>query len=112
MTLFRISRLVLPAFFALCSATLNASDESLDAVIVNHWDWVLEQYPEYRHEYGDMSGNQSWTDLSIEALEQRNTATAAFRADLNRIDTSTLSPSAQLNQRMLTTTLDEDLESF
>jgi len=112
MTLLRISRLVLPAFFALCASTLTASDESLDAVIANHWDWVLEQYPEYRREYGDMSGNQSWTDLSIEALEQRNTATAAFRADLNRIDTSTLSPSAQLNQRMLATTLDEDLESF
>ena len=52
----------------LAPASVSASDESLDAVISNHWDWVLEQYPEYRREYGDMSGNQSWTDLSAEAL--------------------------------------------
>ena len=36
-----ISRLVLPAFFVLNTGTALASDESLDAVISNHWDWVL-----------------------------------------------------------------------
>ena len=68
MNYFNVSRLTLPAFFVIIFATSSvssvASDESLDAVISNHWDWVLEQYPEYRREYGDMSGNQSWTDLA------------------------------------------------
>lgn len=107
-----ISRLVLPAFFVLTTGVSIASDESLDAVISNHWNWVLEQYPEYRREYGDMSGNQSWTDLSAEAMNQRNDQTKTFIADLERIDPATLTEEAQLNQRMLTTSLQEEVESF
>jgi len=113
---FNVSRLLLPAFFVISSvmssASSVASDESLDAVISNHWDWVLEQYPEYRREYGDMSGNQSWTDLSADALEQRNIETRAFIDDLSRIDPASLSETAQLNQRMLRTALEEDVESY
>ena len=116
MNYFNVSRLLLPAFFVISSvmssASSVASDESLDAVISNHWDWVLEQYPEYRREYGDMSGNQSWTDLSADALEQRNIETRAFIDDLSRIDPASLSETAQLNQRMLRTALEEDVESY
>ena len=107
-----ISRLVLPAFFVVNAGIALASDESLEAVISNHWDWVLEQYPEYRREYGDMSGNQSWTDLSAEVLERRNEDTKAFIDDLDRIDPATLSETAQLNQRMLKTSLQEEVESY
>ena len=111
-----LSRLFLPAFFIASlvtqAAITQASDESLDAIISNHWDWVLEQYPEYRREYGDMSGNQSWTDLSADVLKERNADTQAFIADLSRIDPSSLSPTAQLNQRMLKTALQEEVESY
>ncbi len=107
-----ISRLVLPAFFVVNTGIALASDESLEAVISNHWDWVLEQYPEYRREYGDMSGNQSWTDLSAEVLERRNEDTKAFIDDLDRIDPATLSETAQLNQRMLKTSLQEEVELY
>ena len=103
-----ISWLVLPAFLCLNTGTVFASDESLEAVITNHWDWVLEQYPEYRREYGDMSGNQSWTDLSAEVLNRRNEDTKAFIDDLDRIDPASLSKTAQLNQRMLKTSLQEE----
>jgi uncharacterized protein (DUF885 family) len=116
MNYFNVSRLTLPAFFVIIFATSSvssvASDESLDAVISNHWDWVLEQYPEYRREYGDMSGNQSWTDLSADVLEQRNKDTQAFIEDLSRIDPASLSETAQLNQRMLRTALEEEVESY
>ncbi len=107
-----ISWLVLPAFLCLNAGTVFASDESLEAVITNHWDWVLEQYPEYRREYGDMSGNQSWTDLSAEVLNRRNEDTKAFIDDLDRIDPASLSKTAQLNQRMLKTSLQEEVESY
>lgn len=111
-----LSRLFLPAFFIASlvaqAAITQASDESLDAIISNHWDWVLEQYPEYRREYGDMSGNQSWTDLSADVLKKRNADTQAFIADLSRIDPSSLSPTAQLNQRMLKTALQEEVETY
>lgn len=111
-----LGRLILPAFLIASlvtqAAISQASDESLDAIISNHWDWVLEQYPEYRREYGDMSGNQSWTDLSADVLKKRNADTQAFITDLSRIDPSSLSPEAQLNQRMLKTALQEEVESF
>lgn len=111
-----LSRQVLPVFFVLSyfmsPAVIHASDETLDAVITNHWDWVLEQYPEYRREYGDMSGNQSWTDLSASALEKRNADTRGFIDDLSRIDPTSLSETAQLNQRMLKTALQEEVESY
>ena len=114
MNYLRVSRLVLPAFFVIAflmsSALTRASDETLDAVISNHWDWVLEQYPEYRREYGDMSGNQSWTDLSASALEKRNADTRAFIDDLSRIDPTSLSETSQLNQRMLKTALQEEVD--
>ena len=35
----------------------NASYDTLNAVIDQHWQWTLEQYPEIRLEYGDRSGN-------------------------------------------------------
>lgn len=107
-----ISRLILSAFFVFTIGNSAASDESLDAVISNHWSWVLEQYPEYRREYGDMSGNQSWTDLSNEAISRRNADTKAFITELERIDPTTLSEEAQLNQRMLKTSLQEEVASF
>ncbi|MEK9996162.1 MAG: hypothetical protein VW664_07535, partial [Halieaceae bacterium] len=34
-----------------------ASEQSLEGVIEDHWQWVLQQYPERRLEYGDRSGN-------------------------------------------------------
>ena len=107
-----VRRLLLPAVFVLSTGTALASDESLEAVISNHWDWVLEQYPEFRREYGDNSGNQSWTNLSTEVLERRNEDLKVFIDDLDRIDPASLSETARLNQRMLKTSLQEEVESY
>ena len=107
-----LGRLLLPPVFVLSTGTALASDESLEAVISNHWDWVLEQYPEFRREYGDNSGNQSWTNLSTEVLERRNEDIKAFIDDLDRIDPASLSETARLNQRMLKTSLQEEVESY
>ena len=107
-----VRRLLLPTVFVLSTGTALASDESLEAVISNHWDWVLEQYPEFRREYGDNSGNQSWTNLSTEVLERRNEDIKAFIDDLDRIDPASLSETARLNQRMLKTSLQEEVESY
>ena len=107
-----VRRLLLPAVFVLSTGTALASDESLEAVISNHWDWVLEQYPEFRREYGDNSGNQSWTNLSTEVLERRNEDIKVFIDDLDRIDPASLSETARLNQRMLKTSLQEEVESY
>ena len=79
-------------------------------MISNHWDWVLEQYPEYRREFGDMSGTQEWTDLSLDAMARRNQDQANFIEELAQIDEDSLSPESRLNRRMLMTSLEEDQE--
>ena len=53
------------------SSATFASEESLEGVIEDHWQWVLKQYPERRLEYGDRSGNGQWTDNSLTAFQQR-----------------------------------------
>ena len=50
--------------------------------------------------------------MSADVLKKRNADTQAFIADLSRIDPSSLSPTAQLNQRMLKTALQEEVESY
>ena len=79
-------------------------DESLEAVISNHWDWVLGN-TRSTGANTVICRAKSWTDLSAEVLERRNEDTKAFIDDLDRIDPASLSETAQLNQRMLKTSL-------
>jgi uncharacterized protein (DUF885 family) len=106
------SRLIVASTVFAASMGSAASEESLNAVISNHWDWVLEQYPEYRREFGDMSGTQEWTDLSLDAIAKRNQDQANFIRELAQIDEDSLSPESRLNRRMLMTSLEEDQESY
>ena len=106
------SRLIVASTVLAASMGSTASEESLNAVISNHWDWVLEQYPEYRREFGDMSGTQEWTDLSLDAMARRNQDQANFIEELAQIDEDSLSPESRLNRRMLMTSLEEDQESY
>ena len=50
----------------------KATEVELTAIIDDHWQWTLTQYPERRLEYGDRSGNDQWTDMSLEAFKRRN----------------------------------------
>ena len=70
------------------SATV-ASEESLQGIIEDHWQWVLQQYPERRLEYGDRSGNGQWTDNSLAAFQQRYQDEGAFVARLEQIEPAT-----------------------
>ena len=106
------SRLIVASTVFAASMGSAASEESLNAVISNHWDWVLEQYPEYRREFGDMSGTQEWTDLSLDAIAKRNQDQASFIEELAQIDEDSLNPESRLNRRMLMTSLEEDQESY
>jgi uncharacterized protein (DUF885 family) len=106
------SRLIVAGTMLATSMASLASEESLNAVISNHWDWVLEQYPEYRREFGDMSGTQDWTDLSLDAIARRNQDQSDFIEELRQIDNNSLSPESRLNRRMLMNSLEEDRESY
>ncbi len=89
-----------------------ASEQSLEGVIEDHWQWVLKQYPERRLEYGDRSGNGQWTDNSLAAFQQRYQEEGAFVARLEQIEPATLGHDARINRSMLMRQLRESRRRF
>ena len=79
----------------------KATEAELTAIIDDHWQWTLTQYPERRLEYGDRSGNDQWTDMSLEAFKRRNEDEGRFVQRLEQIEPATLSADAQVNRAML-----------
>ncbi len=95
------------------TAPLTVADEAaLDDVIERHWQWVLEQYPERRLEYGDRSGNASWTDRSPEAFRQRYEDEGRFVSQLEQIEPATLSADGRVNRSMLLRELRDNRSEF
>ena len=92
---------------------LTVADEAaLDDVIERHWQWVLEQYPERRLEYGDRSGNASWTDRSPRAFRQRYEDEGRFVSQLEQIEPATLSADGRVNRSMLLRELRDNRSEF
>ena len=95
------------------TAPLTVADEAaLHDVIERHWQWVLEQYPERRLEYGDRSGNASWTDRSPEAFRQRYEDEGRFVSQLEQIEPATLSADGRVNRSMLLRELRDNRSEF
>ena len=89
-----------------------ADEAALDDVIERHWQWVLEQYPERRLEYGDRSGNASWADRSPEAFRQRYEDEGRFVSQLEQIEPATLSADGRVNRSMLLRELRDNRSEF
>lgn len=90
----------------------RADDTALEGVIDRHWQWVLEQYPERRLEYGDRSGNALWTDRSLEAFRSRYEDEGRFISELERIEPATLSADGRINRAMLLRQLRSNRSEF
>ena len=90
----------------------TATEAELTAVINDHWQWTLTQYPERRLEYGDRSGNDQWTDMSLEAFQRRFEDEGRFVQRLEQIEPATLSADAQVNRAMLLRQLRDNLTEY
>ena len=90
----------------------TATEAELTAVINDHWQWTLTQYPERRLEYGDRSGNDQWTDMSLEAFQKRYEDEGRFVQRLEQIEPATLSADAQVNRAMLLRQLRDNLTEY
>ena len=87
----------------------NEGDAAVDRVIDAHWNWQLEQHPEWRLDYGDRSGNALWTDASLDALARRQQARQSLVSQLAAIEPATLSADALLNRSMLLREIQDDI---
>lgn len=90
----------------------SASESALSAIIDEHWQWVLEQYPERRLEYGDRSGNNQWTDMSPEAFQRRYDDEGQFVQRLEQLEPATLTSDEQINRAMLLRQLRDNRTEF
>lgn len=90
----------------------GATETKLTQIIDDHWQWTLEQYPERRLEYGDRSGNDQWTDMSLDAFQQRYEDERRFVQRLEQIEPATLSEDAQINRSMLLRQLRDNLTEY
>ena len=90
----------------------TATEAELTAIIDDHWQWTLTQYPERRLEYGDRSGNDQWTDMSLEAFQRRFEDEGRFVQRLEQIEPATLSADAQVNRAMLLRQLRDNLTEY
>ena len=90
----------------------TATEAELTTIIEEHWQWTLAQYPERRLEYGDRSGNDQWTDMSLDAFQQRYEDEGRFVQRLEQIEPATLSADAQVNRSMLLRQLRDNLTEY
>ena len=90
----------------------TATETELTAIIDDHWQWTLAQYPERRLEYGDRSGNDQWTDMSLDAFQKRYEDEGRFVQRLEQIEPATLSADAQVNRAMLLRQLRDNLTEY
>ena len=90
----------------------TATEGELTAIIDDHWQWTLTHYPERRLEYGDRSGNDQWTDMSLDAFQQRYEDEGRFVQRLEQIEPATLSADAQVNRSMLLRQLRDNLTEY
>lgn len=89
---------------ALLTGALRASDaedkrfhELLDRI----WRWNMEQSPEWATYLGRREGLDRWTDLSLEAIEQRKKQMQEFLRELESLNPAQLSESNRLDYALL-----------
>ena len=98
---------VLAVFLALPLLAQADATGDLDALIEEHWDWLMQQHPETRTSRGDHAANDRWTDMSLSAHFERDARRGEFLDRLAAIETDALSSDDRLSHRMLTRRLSE-----
>jgi len=71
------------------------------ALLDEHWQWRLEADPTFTSMLGDRRYNDRWEDLTIEAIEDRQTSERGFLRRLLSIDSAQLPEDDQLSYDLL-----------
>ena len=77
------------------------SEDKVQQLMDKIWSWQLEQFPEFATSVGHAEGNDRWTDLSAEAIQDRKQAIHAFLGKATKIDRTTLTSESQLDLDLL-----------
>ncbi len=93
-------------------STLADASADFGALLEDHWQWRLEQYPVMASRLGDSRYNDRWRDNGPQAIEARQAATFAFLERANAIDAAELDEDDRLNVELFRRSLQEDIDEF
>ena len=109
----KTTRLALALAIIGLAATAHAGPaEDFAALLDEHWEWRLAEYPTFASQLGDRRYNDRWTDLSLEAIERRHDQMRALLRGVYAIDRSALSEDDQLNYELFRRSLQDDVDEL
>ncbi len=76
------------------------------------WEWQLSSYPEFATYVGVPGHDDRWSDLSLEAIAQRQRDQRRFLTELEAIDSSELDADARLDRELIRKKFQTDIEGF
>ena len=83
--------------FALSSLARSEPAQDFSALLDEVWEWQLAENPMFASQLGDRRYNDRWSDMSLEAIAQRQQQQRVFMRRLLAIDPATLRAAEQLN---------------
>jgi uncharacterized protein (DUF885 family) len=89
---------------------VEARRKALDALLREHWEWVLERSPELASILGDLRYNDRWSDRSAEAIAADIEKRVAFLARFEAIDTAGFPAQEALSRDLMVRDLREAVE--
>jgi prolyl oligopeptidase len=110
MQLARIALAALGLAFAHVSSA--GPSEDFAALLDEHWEWQLAQYPTFASSLGDHRYNDRWTDRSIDAIEERQQQVRDFLRRVYAIDRGALAGEEQLNYELFRRELQDAVDEF
>ena len=106
-------RLTLAACLLSVSAAVAAAPADDFATLLDeHWEWQLTSYPTFASQLGDRRYNDRWTDLSLDAIEQRHRQMREFLRRVYAIERSALSADDQLNYELFRRSLQDAVDEL
>ena len=85
--------------------------EEFEALLDEAWEWQLAENPVFASTLGERRYNDSWPDLSLDAIARRHEQTTVFLQKLYAIDRTRLSDADQLNYELFRRLLQDDLDA-
>lgn len=83
------------------ASVCNKESTELEAVVKKYWEWRLREFPEFSTWTGDNRYNHKFTDLSLEAIERRQSDERRMLEQVKNIDPSGLSGQDVLSHALL-----------
>lgn len=92
-----------------CQST-DHHDQHLHQIFQNHWEWLMNEYPEWSTYEGLQENNHRLTDRSLEAIERRHQVLKERKASLLELPLDQLTRQNQEYYQIFLSELEQEIE--